>query len=127
MKNIKNHRREFLFGLSSVLGILGLAKAFSPETAFANTAAKDLELPLAKPGEGTAGALKYVEDKKKVEKSLQTVRAGKTFEQQSCKNCMFYQSVGTHPKTKGEVGKCQVLPGSLVVAGGWCNSWTIKP
>ncbi|MGB5834261.1 MAG: high-potential iron-sulfur protein [Thiohalocapsa sp.] len=42
-------------------------------------------------------------------------------DEQNCINCLFTQA------DAGEWRPCQLFPGELVAANGWCSSWTLKP
>ena len=88
-------------------------------------ASSELDLPMAVPGKDAAAALNYVEKHADVKKAeLKVEKAGVAFDKQNCSNCIFYKSVGQ--KGGKDVGTCQVLPGKLVVGGGWCSSWAKK-
>ena len=68
----------------------------------------------------TAKALGYVEDVKNIDKA-NPVNA-RYEEGQTCANCIQLQ---------GEAGAawrpCNLFPGKLVAAGGWCSVWAKKP
>ncbi|HTV86153.1 MAG TPA: high-potential iron-sulfur protein [Dyella sp.] len=60
----------------------------------------------------TAKALGYVEDATTTKSAL--YKAGST-----CANCQFYSG------SKSGYGPCQLFPGKVVNAKGWCTSYTI--
>jgi hypothetical protein len=72
-------------------------------------AATAKDLPLLKPADRAAQAQKYVEDASKAEGAT----AGS-----NCANCGLYQG-----KAGTLTGPCQIFPGVLVKAAGWCSSW----
>jgi hypothetical protein len=115
--NQKNYsRRTFIersFGLVGLTYVLSLI----PQTAFAQA-----KLAACKPTDPAPAGLKYSENKKKVDKALQSVRNGVPFEKQQCNGCMFYVA----DKTLADHGKCQVIPTCLVKNSAWCNSWAKK-
>lgn len=85
----------------------------------------DLSLPLANPNEEPAKALRYVHSKADVkDAALKTDRMSVKWDDQFCKNCMFYVEAGK--KDGAVVGTCQLIPKKLVKAEGWCNSWAKK-
>lgn len=111
-----NSRREFFKNILGLTGVALLAPALFSSTAkaeerrAAKAAGGGASEPLAEPGKEIAGSLAYMH------KSNQ---AGK-----NCAGCMLYAAAG---KKNGEdVGKCTVMPGKLVKASGYCNSWAKK-
>ncbi len=71
----------------------------------------------------TAIALKYKHDAtaaERVDAKGEAVRPGKPPEEQTCANCQFIQA------DEGDWRPCQLFPGKLVKAEGWCASWTLK-
>jgi hypothetical protein len=65
--------------------------------------------PLLSPDSKEAKAVKYVEDASRAKGAL----PGST-----CANCAVYQG-----HTGSATGPCQIFPGKLVKAAGWCSSW----
>ena len=64
----------------------------------------------------TAKALKYVPGAKDA--------ADRKNKNAFCENCQYFTS---EEKLNGKaVGKCQIIPGGLVLANGWCVSWVEK-
>ena len=116
--NKSNSRREFF---KNILGLTGFAllaptllsstsKAEEQRRAAKSAAGGGAGEELVEPGKDIAGSLGYMH------KSNQ---AGK-----ACSGCMLYAAAG---KKNGEdVGKCTVMPGKLVKAAGYCNSWAKK-
>ncbi|HEX7079766.1 MAG TPA: high-potential iron-sulfur protein [Gammaproteobacteria bacterium] len=78
------------------------------------------DLPHVTPDDPIAKALYYVEDATKVDKS--NPLAVRYTEGQHCANCVQLQ---------GEAGAawrpCNLFPGKLVSANGWCSAWTKIP
>lgn len=78
------------------------------------------EVPHVSLDDPTAKALYYVEDATKVDKS--NPMAVNYKEGQHCANCVQLQ---------GEEGvawrPCNLFPGKLVSASGWCSAWSMKP
>jgi hypothetical protein len=72
-------------------------------------AATAKDLPLLKPADRAAQAQKYVEDASKAEGATTG---------SNCANCALYQG-----KTGAVTGPCQIFPGVLVKAAGWCSAW----
>lgn len=65
-------------------------------------AAAESHLPKVDPDEPQAKALGYVHES--------------TTEGQRCDNCQFFKGAAAW-------GECQIFPGKLVNAQGWCKSW----
>ncbi|TCT18854.1 high-potential iron-sulfur protein [Thiobaca trueperi] len=88
----------------------GTARAQAPATA---VAADD----------ATAVALKYHANAAESDRAAQA-RPGLPADQQHCANCQFSQAdaAGASAEWLG----CQLFPGKLVSANGWCQSWTLK-
>lgn len=119
-------RRRFLkisaATIAAVPFITGIVSRFSG-VSFAG----DADLPAVKEGEGQAKALNYCKDAAKAEKSAKPAcptRKSKDHKGESCSNCQLYTKV--KGDGKAEMGKCVVIPGNLVYASGWCNSYTKK-
>jgi hypothetical protein len=77
-------------------------------------------LPHVAADDPTAKALYYVEDASKIDASAPGFAAYEDGE--SCANCV---------QLLGEEGEdwrpCNLFPGKLVAASGWCSVWTAKP
>ncbi len=76
------------------------------------------QLPQLKPTDPTAVALGYHEDAKQVDaKQFPNYRPA-----QNCSNCL---------QLKGDAGQqwrpCNLFPGKLVNADGWCRVWVKRP
>ena len=67
------------------------------------------ETPLLNPEDKDAKAVKYVEDATKAQRAAPD---------STCANCAVYQG-----KAGAPTGPCQIFPGKLVKAAGWCSSW----
>ncbi len=105
-----NSRREVLISLTSVAAMLAGAAA--------RAADKAGPLPRLKPTEPLAMALSYFEDAGKVDaKKFPTYKPG-----QLCSNCL--QLTG---KAGDEWRPCNLFPGKLVHANGWCKVYVKKP
>lgn len=130
------NRREFLkqltVGAAMTAAIPTVLSALS-STAFAERrrgggaaagGAAELSWPTAKPGQGAAAAVNYVEDQKMAKADLKIDRQGIKFADQHCKNCGFYKEVGD--KAGKKVGTCTIFAKQLVTADGWCASWNKK-
>jgi hypothetical protein len=68
----------------------------------------------------TAQALGYMADGSKVDTAKFPKKAGEEGAKQNCANCAQYVSAN------GGWGKCNIFPGKVVAANGWCNSWVPK-
>lgn len=132
---MSSSRRSVLKGLAAAVAALPVALSFSQAQAEEKRRARksegdaggggDLALPYVKPGQGMAVSLNYVEDHKAIkDANLKADRQGVKFEAQKCSGCALYTKVGN--KDGQEVGKCTVLPGSLVKGNAWCTSWSKK-
>lgn len=109
-----NSRRQFFKQMAAFAGFAALASVFSSPVlaqekrrARGGDAAGDM--PMAVPGKEVAGTLGYIEKTKDPAKH--------------CSNCALYTK---HGDKGGEVGKCAVIPGKLVKADAYCNSWAKK-
>ena len=78
-----------------------------PLLSVANAQAADA--PLLNPQDKDAKAVKYVEDATKAQRATPD---------STCANCAVYQG-----KAGAATGPCQIFPGKLVKAAGWCSSW----
>lgn len=101
-------RREFLKVLGVFAGTVALAPLFN------HSAHADPKVPLVDLKDGTAKAVKYVEDHKKVPHAKGN----------SCANCSFYKKV--EMRAGKEVGTCLIFSGKYVLANAYCNSWAKK-
>jgi len=80
-----------------------------PAVVFRLSSAPAADIPLLSPDAPEAKAVKHVEDAAKAEGATR----GST-----CANCGLYQG------SSGSIqGACQIFPGKLVKAAGWCSSW----
>jgi hypothetical protein len=104
-------RRNAVLGLATAGGIVALTCVQNE----ANAAADKPHLAMNDP---TAMALAYFEDAKKVDpKKFPTYKAG-----QLCSNCL--QNTGKD----GEAWRpCNLFPGKLVNANGWCKVYVARP
>ena len=79
--------------------------------------AEAADLPHVAPDDPTAVALKYHADAKTVDpKANPTYQPG-----QSCSNCLQLQGTAGQPWRP-----CNLFPGKLVDANGWCSVWVKK-
>lgn len=102
-------RREALVSLTSVAAALAATAA---------RAAANANPPHVKPGEPIAMALAYFENVKQVDpKKFPTYKPG-----QMCSTCL--QLTGT---AGDEWRPCNLFPGKLVHANGWCKVYVKKP
>jgi hypothetical protein len=88
---------------------LTLGVPLLPLAAYQLNAALAADAPLLSPDAKEAQAVKYVEDASKAKGAV----PGST-----CANCAVYQGRSGAP-----TGPCQIFPGKLVKAAGWCSSW----
>lgn len=101
-------RREALISLTSVAAALAASAARAAEGTLPRVQAND---PIAQ-------ALSYFEDAKKVDpKKFPNYQPG-----QKCSNCL--QLTG---KAGDEWRPCNLFPGKLVHANGWCKVYVKKP
>lgn len=108
-------RRDALKSLLTATGALGATAALSPAATAAATAAA---LPHVSPQDPTAMALAYFEDAGKVDaKQYPTYKSG-----QLCNNCL-QATGGANDPWRG----CNLFPGKLVSAKGWCKVYIKKP
>jgi len=101
-------RRRFLTLALAGVAAAPLATSLLPRFAHA-------EDPHVDPNDPTAKALSYVEDATAAS-SNPTYKAGS-----ACASCLFYQG-----KAGDEYGPCQIFPGKVVHAKGWCASFNKK-
>jgi hypothetical protein len=66
----------------------------------------------------TAVALGYAEDASQVDVAKWPKKAAGA--DQQCSNCVLFAA------TADGMGKCNIFPGKLVNANGWCSAWTGK-
>jgi hypothetical protein len=78
-------------------------------TVAAYESARAADAPLLNPEDKDAKAVKYVEDATKAQRAIPD---------STCVNCAVYQG-----KVGASTGPCQIFPGKLVKAAGWCTSW----
>jgi hypothetical protein len=109
-----SRRRFLLVGAGAVVAVpLGSMVAALP--AYAQ------EMDKVDPANPQAKALGYVHDASAVDTSKYPKRAGEEGAKQFCHNCNLYTG-----KEGEEWGPCQIFPGKLVAADGWCNAWVPK-
>lgn len=109
---VNNNRRRFIGGMAAALASVPLLTTINSAKALA------AGLPHLTESDPTAAALHYHQNAAKApRKSKPNMPADKQF----CHNCMFVKA------NKGEWRPCQIFPGKLVNANGWCASWTHKP
>lgn len=120
-------RRRFLQISVATLASIPFLSGLLPGLNRVAQAAGDEDLPAVKEGEGQAKALNYCKDAAKAEKSAHptcATRKSKEHHGEFCRNCQLYTKI--KGDGKAEMGKCVVIPGFLVYADGWCNSYTKK-
>ncbi len=88
---------------------LALAVSLTPWALRSLPSALAADAPLLSVSAPEAKALKYVEDAKE---------AGAATPGSNCASCALYQ--GADGSTQGA---CQLFPGKLVKASGWCTAW----
>jgi len=88
---------------------LALAVSLAPAAAGSARWALAADAPLLAVGAPEAQAVKYVEDVRQASGAI----AGS-----NCANCGLYQG----PAGSAQ-GPCQLFPGKLVKAAGWCTGW----
>jgi hypothetical protein len=104
-------RRAALKRLALLAGALGAGAAASAPDALA------AELPHLTPDDPTAQALGYHDDASKVDaKDFPTYKPG-----QKCATCLQLQGQAGDPWRP-----CNLFPGRLVNANGWCRVWVAK-
>lgn len=103
------NRREALAALATAAGTL---------VAAASARAADTKLPRVAEADPTAVALAYFEDGSKVDaKKFPTYKP-----EQRCSNCLQLQG------NAGDAWRpCNLFPGKLVAANGWCKVYVKKP
>ena len=107
-------RRDALKKLALVLGAMGMADGVRPVVA-ADVAA---DTPHLKPTDPNAVALGYHEDNSQVDaQQFQSYRPG-----QRCDTCLQLQGQEGQPWRP-----CNLFPGQLVNANGWCRVWVKRP
>lgn len=109
MSNDKLSRRRLLKG-----AMIGLAAA--PAAALLSREAS-ANAKLVSETDPQAKSLAYVHDASKVDaKANPMYKPG-----QKCLNCIQY------PAKTGPEGPCNIFPGKVVKAEGWCKVWVLKP
>jgi hypothetical protein len=111
-----NSRREFFKNILGLAGVAVLAPAL-----FSNTAQAE-ERRRAKPG-AAAGGDELADPNKDIAKAL-GYKHKSDQPAKVCSNCQLYSPSGK--KDGDDVGKCTVIPGKVVKAAGYCNSWSKK-
>ncbi|HEY6940526.1 high-potential iron-sulfur protein [Dokdonella sp.] len=103
-------RRRFLKIAVVGAAIAPVAAGLLPRVARAQDSAPHLD-----PNDPTAKALAYTED-------ASTAKGNPTYKEGStCAGCNFYKG-----HTEMTYGPCDLFPGKVVSAKGWCASWTKK-
>ena len=106
---ISHSRRDALKQLVLVCGAAGALRL--------NQSAQADEAPHLSPTDPTAQALAYHEDAKSVDaKQFPTYQPGQT-----CSTCLQLQG-----KAGDAYRPCNIFPGKLVNANGWCKVWVKK-
>ncbi len=152
MSEIKNNmnRREFFAEVGKIAGVAAIGSAVISSTVFAEERRRGsapaagtgagavgdkLSWPVVEPGKETAVAMAYHHTHADASKDKNTSKAEKTgvkWDDQKCKNCMFYTEAGKKKVKIGgsekevSVGACTIFPNKLVAADGICNSWSKK-
>jgi len=109
MVDEKFSRRRLLQGALAGLAAVPAATLIGREAAAAE---------LLSENDATAKSLAYVGDAGKVNpKANPTYKPG-----QSCANCIQFTG-----KAGAADGPCNIFPGKLVKAKGWCKVWVLKP
>ena len=104
-------RRSLLKGVLMTVATLPIASLVVGRSAYAAPAILDEKDPQAK-------ALGYLADATKVDaKSNPTYKPGQT-----CANCLQLQG-----SAGDKYRPCNLFPGKLVAASGWCKAWVKKP
>lgn len=75
------------------------------------------DMPKVEESEAMAQAMKYVHDASTVDPASRANPAA----EQDCANCALVQGADGE-----EWRPCQIFPGKLVAAGGWCTVWAPK-
>lgn len=75
------------------------------------------DMPKVEEGEAMAQAMKYVHDASTVDPASRANPAA----EQNCANCALVQGADGE-----EWRPCQIFPGKLVAAAGWCTVWAPK-
>lgn len=102
-------RRQLLQGALAGLAAVPAATLIAREAGAAE---------LLSESDATAKSLAYVADASKVDaKTNPTYKPG-----QKCLNCIQYTG-----KAGAADGPCNIFPGKLVKANGWCKVWVLKP
>jgi hypothetical protein len=135
MKKIPLNRRELIkksiagTALLASAGIAACAKKDEAEApnAESNAAAKtegssEQELDYISEDNQMAQSLGYKENASAVDSSVRVDKGDTPGSEQYCLNCQFY--VEKEGVEGG--GGCQLFPGKLVKAKGWCKSWALK-
>ncbi len=119
-------RREFFKNILTVSAAMPVV-AISAHLIAGSDVQADEPKPLD-PKDPVATALGYHEEAAKVDPAKWTKKAADTANAQKCSSCMLF--LGGDVKVPGSDkvwGRCQIFPGKLVRADGWCNSWVAKP
>lgn len=114
-KETLSRRSFFKFALAGAAVVPFLVKASKSLAADACPKTAPAKKQIAKPGEGMAKSLNYVEDAK-------TAKHAKYKAGSSCGNCKFYND----KKAEGGYAPCTMLGMKYVTNCGWCSSYAVK-
>lgn len=114
-KETVSRRSFFKLALAGLAVIPFMAKATKSMAADACPATPPAGKQIAKPGEGMAKTLNYVEDAKASKHAK--FKAGA-----SCVNCKFYND----KKAEGGYAPCTMMGMKFVTNCGWCSSYVVK-
>ncbi len=106
---VDSGRRRMLLGTAATLASVPLVNLLISARAEAG------DLPHLTPDDPTAKALHYHND---ASEAPRADKPGMPAKEQFCHNCRFIKS------QSGDWRPCQIFPGKLVNANGWCSSWT---
>lgn len=105
-------------GRRRATGIILASAALSMVGLLRPDKARAADMPHVTPDDPTAKALHYTDDATTADRPDKMGVPGKD---QHCGTCQFLQG------TEGDQWRpCQLFPGKLVNANGWCMSWTKK-
>jgi len=108
-------RRRFLTLGAGVVAAVPLSAVMGSLKAYAQDGDKLTE------DNPQAMALGYTHDAAQVDTAKYPKRSGDAGAKQFCYNCNLYKADGQEGW-----GPCQIFPGKVVAAKGWCNAWVPK-
>lgn len=114
-KETLSRRSFFKFALAGAAVVPFVAKATKSFAADACPKTAPAGKQIAKPGEGMAKSLNYVEDAK-------TAKHAKFKAGASCATCKFYNAA----KAEGGYAPCTMMGMKFVTNCGWCSSFAAK-